>query len=189
VVQIAAAIASRLTTGVLLTTMIRKYKPGDEKYLARIYHDAIYQLAANDYTHEQLDAWANPPLDIEDPKHKQRCEAKQPVVNERDGRVVGFMELDPDGHIDCVYVDPAHAGTGVMSEIMEEIKKEARRKDIPKLFAEVSKTARPFFEHHGFVWVRDITVNIRGVSLENYIMEYLTKAEQGAASHAASQRP
>lgn len=152
--------------------MIRRYKTGDEKYLARIYHDAIYQLAANDYTQEQLDAWANPPLDIDDPKHKQRCEAKQPFVNEREGRVVGFIELDPDGHIDCVYVDPTYARTGVVSEIMQEVKKEAQKMNIEKLYVEVSKTARPFFEHHGFVWIRDDVVNTRGVLFDRYIMEY-----------------
>ena len=169
--------------------MIRKYKSGDEKYLAQIYHDAIYKLAANDYTKEQSDAWANPPLDTEHCRHKERCDAKQPFVNERDGRVIGFIELDPDGHIDCTYVDPAYARTGVMSEIMEVVKLEASRKNIPKLYAEVSKTARPFFEHHGFVWIRDITVNVRGVSLDNSVMEYLIETEPRASSHVAAQRP
>jgi len=158
--------------------MIRKYKTGDEKFIAQIYHDAIYQLAAGDYRQEELDAWANPPLDLDDVKHKRRCELKQPFVNERQGRIVGFMELDPNGHIDCTYVDPAHARMGVMSEIMEEVKNEALRKDIPKLFAEVSKTARPFFECHGFIWIRDNTVNVRGVSLDNYIMECRINAER-----------
>jgi len=156
--------------------MIRKYKAGDEQHIARIYHDAIYQLAAKDYTQQQLDAWANPPVNHE--RSKQRCEAKQPFVNEREGRVAGFMELDPDGHIDCVYVDPAYSRMGVMSEIMEEVKKTARQMNLPKLFAEVSKTARPFFEYHGFVWIRDNIVNIRGVDIENYIMEYPIKIEQ-----------
>jgi putative acetyltransferase len=157
--------------------MIRKYKTGDEKYIARIYHDAVYQLASHDYTQEQLDAWADPPLNIEDCKHKARCEAKQPFVCERNGRVVGFLELDSDGHIDCTYVDPAYARQGIMSEIMEVVKKEALSKGISKLYAEVSKTARAFFEYHGFIWIRDNTVHIRGVSLDNYIMECKLKAE------------
>jgi putative acetyltransferase len=151
--------------------MIRRYKPGDEKHLARIYHDAIYQLAAADYTPEQLDAWANPPLDMDDPKHKRRYELKQPFVNERDGRIVGFIELDPDGHIDCAYVDPQYARTGVMSAIMHAVKREAKKLKLKKLYAEVSKTARPFFEHHDFIWVRDDAINIKGVTLDRYIME------------------
>ncbi len=151
--------------------MIRKYKTGDEKYIGQIYHDAIYQLAAADYTQEQLDAWANPPVDLE--RSQQRCEAKQPFVNERDGRVVGFIELDPDGHIDCTYVDPAYSRRGVMSELMEEVKMTARQMQLSRLYAEVSKTAKPFFEYHGFISIRDKKVRIRGIELENYIMEYV----------------
>lgn len=149
--------------------MIRRYKPGDERDIARIYHDAIYQLAAGRYTKEQLDAWANPPIN---PDHwKGRCESKQPFVNERDGRVVGFIELEDNGHIDCTFVDPTYARKGIMSEIMVEIKRVAKHKNLPKLFAEVSKTGRPFFERHGFVWVRDNTITVRGATLENSIME------------------
>lgn len=166
--------------------MIRRYKTGDETYIAQIYHDAIYQLAAGDYTQEQLAAWAGPPITPE--KAKQRCHDKQPFVNVRDGQVVGFIELDPDGHIDCVFVHPAYARQGVMSEIMEEIKRVAKHNNISRLYAEVSKTARPFFEYHGFVWIRDIVVNARGVLLENYIMEYSVKAEQGASSDNAASR-
>ena len=157
--------------GVLPPTMIRRYKTGDEKFIGRIYHDAIYQLAKNDYTQDQLDAWADPPVDLE--RAKRRCESKQPFVNQRDGRVVGFMEFDPDGHIDCTFVDPAYARTGVMSEIMQEVKKEAKQMNIEKLYAEVSKTARSFFEYHDFVWVRDDVVNTRGVLFNRYIMEYV----------------
>ncbi len=156
--------------------MIRRYKTGDEKSIARIYHDAIYQLAASDYTREQLNAWANPPVNCEHWEH--RCKIKQPFVNEVEGRVVGFIELDPDGHIDCAFVDPAHSKVGIMSEIMEEIKRTARQRNIPRLFAEVSKTARHFFERHGFVFIRDNVVNVRGASLENFTMECSLDAEQ-----------
>jgi len=166
--------------------MIRKYKTGDEKYIAQIYRNAIFQLASSDYTQEQLDAWAGPPVTPE--KAIQRCNDKQPFVNERDGQVVGFIELDLDGHIDCVFVHPAYARQGVMSEIMEEIKRVAKQNNISRLYAEVSKTARPFFEYHGFVWIKDIVVNARGVPLANYIMEYFVKAEQRASSDDAARR-
>lgn len=116
-----------------------------------------------------MDAWAGPP--ITPAEAKQRCNDKQPLVNERDGRVVGFIELDPDGHIDCAYVDPAYSRMGIMSEVMGEVKKVALAKGLTRLFAEVSKTARPFFEYHGFVWVRASTVYIRGASLGRHIME------------------
>jgi putative acetyltransferase len=149
--------------------MIRRYQPGDHLFLGQIYYDAVHQLAAGDYTPAQLEAWASKPIGFD--HWKTRCEIKQPFVKELDGRVIGFMELDGDGHIDCTYVDPAYARRGVMSEIMAEVKEEAQLLGVPKLFAEVSITARPFFERHGFHHVRDNFVTVRGETLMNYIME------------------
>ena len=149
--------------------MVRRYQKGDHTRIGQIYHDAVHQLAANDYTLAQRNAWSDGNINFE--KWRERCERKQPFVKEIDGRVVGFMELDPDGHIDCTYVDPAYARRGVMSEIMTAVKAEARGRGITKLFAEVSKTARPFFEKHGFVHLRDNEVHIRGETLVNFIME------------------
>ncbi len=149
--------------------MIRRYKEGDHLSIGQIYHDAVHQLAVKDYTRAQLNAWSDGNIDLG--KWWERCERKQAFVKEIDGRVAGFMELDPDGHIDCTYVDPAYARRGVMSEIMTAVKAEARGRGIARLFAEVSKTARPFFEKHSFTHVRDNEVHIRGEMLVNYIME------------------
>ena len=149
--------------------MVRRYQEGDHLFLGQIYHDAVHQLAAKDYTPAQLEAWASKPIGFE--HWAKRAAIKQPFVKELDGRVVGFIELDSDGHVDCTYVDPAYARRGVMSELMSAVKAEARRQGAPKLFAEVSITARPFFEHHGFVHVRDNLVPIRGETLVNFIME------------------
>lgn len=150
--------------------MIRRYRSGDHLAIACIYRSAIHQLAANDYTRSQLEAWCGTKVD--DEAWRRRCELKQPFVKELDGRVVGFIELDPDGHIDCTYVDPGYSRRGVMSEIMEAVKDEARRLGLTRLFAEVSITARPFFEKHGFHHVRDNEVQIGGETLVNFIMEY-----------------
>jgi len=156
--------------------MIRRYQPGDEVFIGRIFHDAIFQLAKDDYSPAQLEAWAGPSVDPD--RWKRRCLEKNPFVNEVDGKVAGFIELDPDGHIDCTYVDPAHAGRGVMSQLMDAVKEEAARQQMGGLAAEVSITARGFFERHGFVWVRDNIANVRGVSMVNYIMECRLNAEQ-----------
>jgi len=149
--------------------MVRRYQDGDHFAIGRIYHEAVHQLAAKDYTPAQVLAWSDGNIDFE--KWRKRCERKRAFVKELEACVVGFMELDPDGHIDCTYVDPAHARRGVMSELMEAVKAEAGRTGVGRLFAEVSKTARPFFEKHGFVHMRDNEVSIRGEVLVNYIME------------------
>ncbi|RYD39826.1 MAG: GNAT family N-acetyltransferase, partial [Verrucomicrobiaceae bacterium] len=84
--------------------MVRRYQPGDHPSIARIFHQAIHRLACRHYTPAQLHAWAG------EKDWLTRCENKQPFVKIHDGKVVGFIELDPDGHIDCCFVDPGHAG-------------------------------------------------------------------------------
>ena len=149
--------------------MIRRYRSGDHLAIAGICRNAIHRLAAKDYTASQLEAWCGTKTDEE--AWRRRCELKQPFVKELNGRVAGFIELDPDGHIDCTYVDPDFARRGVMSEIMEAVKDEARALGLTRLFAEVSITARPFFEKHGFHHVQDNEVHIEGETLVNFIME------------------
>ena len=149
--------------------MIRRFRTGDEIAICQIFQRAIHELARADYTQEQLNAWASRHTEVD--SWRQRCELKRPFVKELDGQVVGFIEFDPDGHVDCTYVDPSYAGRGIMTEVMETIKTEAIEMGLSKLFAEASKTARSFFERNGFVWVRDNRVTIDGISLENFIME------------------
>lgn len=154
--------------------MVRRYQHGDHLAIGRIYHEAIHRLASRHYSASQLDAWAGTKGDPDQwARHWQaRCERKQPFVKVLDGGVVGFIELDPDGHIDCTFVDPDHAGKGIMDEIMAEVKREALGKGLIRLFAEVSITARTFFDRHDFIWVRDNIAVIDGVELPNFIMEW-----------------
>jgi putative acetyltransferase len=154
--------------------MVRRYQHGDHPAIATIYHEAIHRLASRHYSTEQLNAWSGTKGD---PDHQARdwqarCENKQPFVKVLDGTVVGFIELDPDGHIDCTFVDPDHAGQGIMDEIMAEVKRHAVSQGTTRLFAEVSLTARKFFERQGFVWVRDNLATIDGITLANFIMEW-----------------
>lgn len=54
---------------------------------------------------------------------------------------------------------------------MNAIHEIARGNKISKIFAEVSITARPFFEKHGFTVIEKQKVSIRGIELVNFKME------------------
>jgi putative acetyltransferase len=54
---------------------------------------------------------------------------------------------------------------------MAAVRSEAERLGASRLFAEVSVTARPFFERHGFVVLAEQQVVVRDVALVNYRME------------------
>jgi len=84
--------------------MIRNYEHGDHEEIAKIFPQAIHQIASEYYTEEQCLAWSEKEPN---PLHwEKRCAKKKPFVYLIKGAVVGFIELDPDGHIDCLYVHP-----------------------------------------------------------------------------------
>lgn len=85
--------------------------------------------------------------------------------------ILGFGELEASGHIDCFYCHRDHQGVGVGTALLAAIVAAAACLGVPKLFAEVSITARPFFERRGFRVVRELQTEVRGVTLVNYLME------------------
>lgn len=85
--------------------------------------------------------------------------------------MAGFAELELNGHIDRMYVSADHQGQGVGSALMAALLAEAKRLQLVRLLAEVSITARAFFEAHGFVVLAPQEVTLRGAKFLNYRME------------------
>lgn len=153
------------------TIRVRRYQDGDAKYIAHIYYNTIHTVNAKDYTKEQLDAWA-PWSSVEDYSGwREKLDKIKPFVALIENTIVGFAEFESNGHIDCFYVHHEYQGAGVGSALMHEIEKESVTKSISRIYAEVSITAKPFFEAKGFKVVKQQTVLMRGVELINFVME------------------
>lgn len=82
-----------------------------------------------------------------------------------------FIELEPDGHIDCFYCHPSVAGTGVEKLLFTQVKNTAIAAGIPRLHVEPSEPARRFFLREGFQVVARRDFELRGVPIHNYEME------------------
>jgi putative acetyltransferase len=147
--------------------IIREYKPEDAQALANIYYNTIHQINIQHYTEEQVNAWA-PKTGVE---WEKKFEKTKPLVA-LDGNIpVGFAEFEPDGHIDCFYTHHQYIGCGVGTSLMAVINEKALKNGIKRIYAEVSITARPFFEKQGFIVTQEQTVKLRGVDFINYKME------------------
>lgn len=151
---------------------VRKYRPEDAQALASIYYNTIHRINVRDYSKEQVDAWA-PQTSLGAAGWAKKFEMTCPFVAINDGMAVGFAEFESDGHIDCFYCHHDWIGRGVGSCLMKAIHEEARLLGIKRLYAEVSITAKPFFERKGFTVVAKQSVQMRGVELTNYKMEKL----------------
>jgi putative acetyltransferase len=147
---------------------IRHFENGDEAALWQVFFSAIHETASADYTPEQINAWAPEVVDFA--RWASRIWSISPFVAERDGEIVWYADVQSNGYIDHFFVSPALSRQGVGSLLMRKIHDTAIVRGIESLFADVSVTARPFFEKWGFEVEASQAVPIRGVILNNFRM-------------------
>ena len=152
------------------TVITRPYTVSDAQALANIYYHTIHNVNIRDYSIEQINAWA-PSSSLDLDGWKKKWDKLVPIVALSDDVIVGFTEFEPNGHIDCFYVHHECQGKGVGSALLAEIEAKAKQHNILRLYAEVSITAKPFFEKNEFNVVKKQSVNIRGCELTNFVME------------------
>ncbi|WP_245631516.1 GNAT family N-acetyltransferase [Curtobacterium ammoniigenes] len=149
--------------------ILRPYASTDAEATLAVFTEAILQTAAADYSREQLAVWARPgQRDLRE--WDASMQARGSVVAEVDGRVVGFSDVSADGYIDMLFVAPGFTRRGIASTLLAFLERRACAGEATSLSADVSITARPFFEHVGFGVVREQHPVRGGVELTNYRM-------------------
>lgn len=148
---------------------IRTFQAGDAEPLAELFAASVRALAHGDYTDAQIRAWASAIADVD--RFALRAREKMTWVAVRESRIAGFSDLEPDGHIDMLYVHPEHARRGVARALLAHIEGIAADHAPGRLYTEASITARPVFERMGFEVTAQQTVTVRGESMMNYRME------------------
>lgn len=128
--------------------VIRRYLPGEEGEVWQVYFRATHESNARDYHPELLERWA--PVDQDMGLWAERLKEKNPLVALVDGRIVGMAEVDAAGEIDYFYVHPDFQSRGVGKALLAALEGEALRAGCRMVSADVSITAKGFFEANGF---------------------------------------
>jgi putative acetyltransferase len=149
--------------------LIRGFQTEDSDLLSSLLFQTVRRINIRDYTQAQVEAWAPTNRDME--KWRKSFAGKVVFIAEEKEKIIGFGELDPNGHIDRFYVDADWVGKGVGKSIYKEIELQAMTRNIHRLFVEASITAKPFFLRMGFVLIREQTVNVKGTEMNNFVME------------------
>ncbi|MBM0742854.1 GNAT family N-acetyltransferase [Phormidium sp. CLA17] len=147
---------------------IRPYVVQDTAAITTLFHDTIHHINSRDYTPNQINAWAPPDLNID--FWVKRLSQSITYVAEQD-YIVGFGNLESNGHLDCFYCHKDFQGMGVGSRLLATLEAVARSQGIQTLTTEASITARSFFEAKGFRLITPQTVERRGQSFLNFVME------------------
>jgi putative acetyltransferase len=152
-------------------TWIRAYEADDASAIARLFYETVRCVNQADYSEEQVEAWA-PAVPDQQAWHARMSEPDRlTLVAQEDDEVVGFAEVEDDGHLDMLYVRGDAVGRGVGQRLYEAVEGEARGWGVGRIFTEASVTARPFFERNGLRVVREQRISCRGVEMTNFAME------------------
>lgn len=150
---------------------VRRYRPEDSDACWDVFFRAVREGTAGVYDEEQRRDWApdwetEPEEEGEDKLLRQAC-----WVSEEDGRITGFMSLEPDGYLDMAFVLPEVMGKGHAARLYEALLAFARAEHLPRLTVHASHFSRRFLEKRG--WTLDEVedfVSPGGVHFERFLM-------------------
>jgi putative acetyltransferase len=154
---------------------IRRFCIGDEPALFRVFFSAVHEIASRDYTEQQILAWA--PADLDQTLWLNHMRDLNPFVVILDNELVGYADVQSNGHIDHFFVSGFHSRKGVGKLLMRSILQEAENFCYSELTSHVSKTAQSFFAGYAFQVIEHRSPVRRGVTIPNVLMrKYLFRA-------------
>jgi putative acetyltransferase len=148
---------------------LRPFLPADTSILVGIFAAAIDELAAEDYSEAQREAWASAADDEE--KFGKRLAGGLTLVGTLQNSSVGFASLKGADHIDMLYVHPSAARQGVASMLCDALEKLAGGRGAKSLTVDASDNAEGFFLKRGYVAKQRNTVTVNGEWLANTTMQ------------------
>jgi putative acetyltransferase len=150
---------------------IRAYEKADAESVSRVFQRSVEMLGPRDYSAAQVAAWASRAPDAER-LHVRMSDGRTVfvAVDESDA-VLGFIDLEADGHIDLLYCAPEVAGAGIAAALYDAVESLGRARGMARLYSEASEAALRFFLKRGFVKLRRRDLMISDVAIHNYEVE------------------
>ena len=147
---------------------IRRFQPQDTEQIARLFHNTVRQINIKDYSQSQIAAWSPDQIYFRD--WLKVCSDRFTYVAVEERQILGFGELESNGHIDCFYVHHRYQRQGIGKNIYQAIEAKAQELSLTRLFTAASITAKPFFLSQGFEIINRQQVSCRGETYINYLM-------------------
>ena len=148
---------------------LRPFLSEDTPVLAAIFVASIEELAEDDYSDAQREAWASAAED--EGKFGKRLAGQLTLVATVGGSPVGFVSLKGKDHLDLLYVHPGFARQGVATALCDALEKLACARGTTAVTVEASDTAEPFFVKRGYSGQQRNTVSIGDEWLTNTTMK------------------
>lgn len=148
---------------------IREANQNDLPEMLILFQDTIINVCKEDYNIAQIEAWKS---GVENKERWLNVIKEQYIlIAERDNKITGFCTLAQGNYIDLLFVHKDYQHQGIAFQLYRLIEKKALHLRQKFITADVSKTAKPFFESMNFKVIQEQTVNVKGIDLINYKME------------------
>jgi fructose-1,6-bisphosphatase/inositol monophosphatase family enzyme/GNAT superfamily N-acetyltransferase len=128
---------------------IRRAIAGDAEKICSLHTASIRGLCGSHYSSEEIESWAGP---------KQASDYRKPIeetvvlVAEVRKQLAGFAQLDPrSGELHALYVDPAHAGTGVGTRLLAAVEEQAAWAGLTAVGLNATLNSVSFYEARDYV--------------------------------------
>ena len=155
----------------------RKATSEDIPTLRDLFMETVTTVNRKDYTEEETADWAS--CMDGSARWEQLIDGMHvAVAAEQTGRVVGFAAINDEGYLHSMFVHKDHQRQGVATLLLGIMEEYARSKGVCEITSEISITARPFFEHKGFVVEKEQKVKANKLYMTNFKMrKQLTTTE------------
>lgn len=150
---------------------IREYRLGDEEEIVRLFQETVRNINIRDYSEEQIKIWAPDDIDLNEWKVSLAKNFTFVAVKNDNEQIIGFADLTDEGCLNRGYVHKDYQGYGIGTSLLTTRESKARDLKIKELFAQVSITAKPFFEKQGYKVQEMQTKNISGVAFTVFLMK------------------
>ncbi|WP_312336908.1 GNAT family N-acetyltransferase [Sphingobacterium sp.] len=149
--------------------IIRKGVLQELEEISVLFSETIDTICSDDYNSEQIAAWKSSSSDQQ--RWYRLIENQYFIIAILNGKIVGFASLDQGNYVDVMYVHRHFQRQGIAQRLYSTLENEAKRQKSTFITADVSKTAKPFFEANGFkVTTEQIQVRNK-VEIPNYNMQ------------------
>ncbi|QJX48396.1 GNAT family N-acetyltransferase [Hymenobacter taeanensis] len=148
--------------------LLRRATVADIPHIGQLFYTTITEINSADYSPAQIEAWRGGWQNTAG--WQAKLEAQYFLVAEAPDGLAGFASLCPDGYLDFLFVSAQHQRQGVARELLQALLQQAAALGLSTVHTDASRTARPFFAHHGFVVERAQQPVIRGVEIPNFRM-------------------
>ncbi|KEO71888.1 GNAT family N-acetyltransferase [Anditalea andensis] len=150
-------------------TSIRVSNLNDLADIIKLFKETIAVVCKDDYSPEQLKVWTS---STENPdRWIDKIKSHYLLVAELDKELIGIASLDNRDYIDLLFVHKDYQRKGIANRLYSEIENEAIKRKITSLYADVSITAKLFFQKIGYEILKEQKNNKEGVEIINYKMK------------------